>query len=173
MFAVSHLAKGGLEMNYQEFESSVGRLHVVATTDALKVVAYDSNWRGIKKKIKVDAGPNRITKAVVKQITEYLSGRRTQFEIALAPEGTAFQKKVWNALEKIPFGETRTYTKLANKIGKPTAIRAVGRANGANPICILIPCHRVVGTEGHLTGYTAGIKVKENLLRLEQAKPRG
>lgn len=108
-------------------------------------------------------------KMAVGQLIEYLQGKRKVFDILLAPEGTAFQKKVWDALLKIPYGETSSYGKLAESIGKPGAARAVGMANNRNPIPVIIPCHRVIGADGSLTGYGGGLPMKEKLLALEKA----
>ncbi|WP_312429628.1 methylated-DNA--[protein]-cysteine S-methyltransferase [Lacrimispora sp.] len=102
-----------------------------------------------------------------KQINEYLDGTSRGFDLPLAAKGTEFQKTVWEALHKIPYGETRSYKQVAEMIGRPDASRAVGMANGKNPILILTPCHRVVGSDGKLTGYAAGLKIKEQLLELE------
>jgi methylated-DNA-[protein]-cysteine S-methyltransferase len=104
---------------------------------------------------------------VARQINEYFSGTRTTFDLPLAPAGTAFDRSVWEALLEIPFGETRTYSELANTIGKPKSVRAVGGANGRNPIGIIIPCHRVIGRDGTLTGYGPGVEIKRFLLKLE------
>lgn len=104
--------------------------------------------------------------AVRRQLDEYFAGQRQGFEVPLAPAGTAFQRRVWRALLGIPFGETITYGELARRVGNPRAARAVGAANGANPIAIIIPCHRVVAANG-LGGYGGGLKVKQQLLALE------
>ena len=103
------------------------------------------------------------------QLDAYFAGRRTTFTISLAPQGTAFQKQVWAALQEIPYGETESYGQLAERIGSPGAVRAVGLANGKNPIGIVIPCHRVVGSNGSLTGYGGGLDRKKQLLDLELA----
>ena len=103
------------------------------------------------------------------QLDEYFAGTRRRFDLPLAPEGTAFQKKVWAALETIPYGETRTYGELAAMIGSPKAARAVGGANHANPISIIIPCHRVIGADGSLTGYGNGLPMKAYLLNMEHS----
>ncbi len=101
------------------------------------------------------------------ELGEYLAGRRKTFDLPLAPSGTPFQHQVWKALEEIPYGETRSYGQLAAAIGRPGAARAVGQANHRNPISIFIPCHRVIGGDGSLTGYGGGMDIKEFLLRLE------
>ncbi len=110
-----------------------------------------------------------LKKAAV-QLMEYLQGKRTVFDVPLKPKGTAFQKQVWEALLKIPYGETSSYGKLAKDIGKPGAARAVGMANNRNPIPVIIPCHRVIGADGSLTGYGGGLPMKEKLLALEKGK---
>ncbi len=107
--------------------------------------------------------------AAIAQLREYFAGTRRTFSLHLHPKGTDFQKSVWQALQRIPYGETRSYADLAAAIGRPTAVRAVGLANGANPLPIVIPCHRVIGKDGSLTGYGGGLAVKEALLRLEGA----
>lgn len=109
-----------------------------------------------------------LLKRAVLQLTEYFQGRRKIFDLPIKPQGTEFQKKVWAALGSIPYGETRTYGKIAAQIGNPKACRAVGGANNKNPILLLIPCHRVVGADGALTGFACGLKMKEYLLRLEE-----
>ncbi|KQA20497.1 methylated-DNA--[protein]-cysteine S-methyltransferase [Vibrio metoecus] len=106
----------------------------------------------------------------IQQLDEYFSGQRTQFELPLAANGTAFQQLVWHALCKIPYGESWSYQQLAEAIGNPKAVRAVGLANGKNPISIIVPCHRVVGKSGKLTGYAGGLERKAFLLELEQRK---
>ena len=106
-----------------------------------------------------------------KQLTEYFQGTRTQFTIPVAPEGTDFQREVWDVLLKIPFGKTTTYSKQSIGLGDVKKIRAVGTANGKNPIAIIIPCHRVIGTDGRLTGYAGGLDKKEWLLKHENSLP--
>lgn len=107
--------------------------------------------------------------AVCQQLDEYFAGRRKRFELSLAPRGTAFQQTVWQALQSIGYGQTSSYADLAAQIGNPKAVRAVGTANGANPIAVIIPCHRVIGRDGSLTGYAGGLQRKALLLRLEGA----
>ncbi len=104
---------------------------------------------------------------LVEQLHEYFSAKRKTFTFPLAPRGTEFQLAVWNALLEIPYGDTTTYAELARRIGRPSAVRAVGAANGANPIPVIIPCHRVIGSNGTLTGYGGGIERKQWLLALE------
>lgn len=104
---------------------------------------------------------------MARQLKEYFEGKRTEFQIPLDPEGTEFQKRVWKELQKIPFGSTRSYGEIARALGKPGAARAIGQASGNNPIPILIPCHRVIGSRGQLTGYSGGMEIKIWLLRHE------
>lgn len=103
------------------------------------------------------------------QIKKYLSGKRTKFDIKINPQGTEFQKKVWNELTKIPYGKLCSYRDIATSIGNPKACRAVGMANSKNPIPLIIPCHRVIGKNGSLTGFSSGIAIKEKLIKLEAA----
>lgn len=103
----------------------------------------------------------------LRQLREYAAGERTVFDLPCAPLGTAFQRDVWEAVAAIPYGETTTYAEIARRVGRPTAPRAVGAANGANPLCIVIPCHRVIGHGGGLTGYAYGLPLKERLLKME------
>ena len=107
--------------------------------------------------------------AVRRQLEEYFAGERSSFDLPVAPAGTAFQQGVWSELQRIGYGTTITYAELAARIGRPTAIRAAGAANGANPVSIVIPCHRVIGSNGALTGYGGGLEAKRFLLELERA----
>lgn len=109
-----------------------------------------------------------LLKSAAKQLNEYLEGKRKSFDLPLNPNGTEFQKKVWNALCSIPYGETRSYKQIAEAVDNPKGCRAVGMANNKNPIMIFIPCHRVVGSDGSLTGYAGGLDMKEKLLVLEK-----
>ncbi|CAH8233417.1 Methylated-DNA--protein-cysteine methyltransferase [Vibrio aestuarianus] len=113
-----------------------------------------------------------ILTSTIKQLDEYFTGQRTVFDIVLAAQGTVFQQSVWQALCKIPYGETWNYQQLANTIGNPKAVRAVGLANGKNPISIIVPCHRVIGKNGKLTGYAGGLERKASLLELENRLSR-
>ncbi len=107
------------------------------------------------------------TARVERQLAEYFAGDRDRFDLELAPEGTDFQKQVWTDLLDIPAGETRTYSEIARRLGRPGAARAVGRANATNPIPIVVPCHRVIGADGTLTGYAGGLPTKRSLLEIE------
>jgi methylated-DNA-[protein]-cysteine S-methyltransferase len=113
-----------------------------------------------------DKAPGREAR---KQVEEYFAGRRRNFKLSLAPQGTPFQQRVWAALQGVPFGETRSYGALATELGSPHSSRAVGRANATNPICLIIPCHRVIGADGALTGYAFGEEIKRRLIEHEGA----
>ncbi|PWM22479.1 MAG: cysteine methyltransferase [Oscillospiraceae bacterium] len=112
--------------------------------------------------------PSPLTDRAAAQLIEYFEGKRREFSLPLHPNGTAFQRTVWEALQSIPYGETRSYLQIAQAIGRPSASRAVGAANRVNPIPFLIPCHRVIGTNGSLTGYAGGLALKQALLALEK-----
>lgn len=147
-------------------ESPVGPLTLVSDGGALAGVYFESQKHGSPP-----AGPrgtDKIIDAARKQLDAYFAGKRKTFDVALAPKGTAFQERVWDALTKIPYGETVSYGAIANSIGSPKAVRAVGAANGRNPIPIIIPCHRVIGANGSLTGFGGGMARKELLLDLER-----
>lgn len=146
-------------------DSPIGYLHLKATEDALVEISFLE-----KEKNQNPPNPSSgIISRAVDQLNEYFEGKRTAFELPLAPEGTKFQRQVWNVLQAIPFGSTITYSRLSEKLGNPKAIRAVGRANGQNPIPIIIPCHRVVGSNDDLIGYSGGIERKRRLLQHEGA----
>lgn len=147
-------------------ESPLGPLLLVGNESGLKYL----NIRNGKKPLRVPETwkENRaFFKNVSDQLEAYFAGNLKAFKVKLAPEGTEFQKSVWAALQKIPYGETRTYGEIAKNIGNPKASRAVGLANSRNPISIIIPCHRVIGADGKLTGYASGLDIKEFLLKLE------
>ena len=117
------------------------------------------------------AGNDPVLEACAEQLAEYFRGTRRRFELPLAPRGTDFQRRVWQALAEIPYGETRSYGEIARVIGRPRAVRAVGAANGRNPLPIVVPCHRVIGSDGSLTGFAWGLAAKICLLELEGALP--
>jgi methylated-DNA-[protein]-cysteine S-methyltransferase len=157
-------------MNYYDlwFRSPLGHMRLVATEDAL-AGAYLADHEGGPEP---EAEPGRdhpVLLAARTQLEEYFAGRRTVFELPLDAHGTEFQRAVWTALCEIPFGETRPYKALAARVGRPQAVRAVGAANGRNPISIIVPCHRVIGADGSLVGYAAGTERKKWLLHHEQA----
>lgn len=153
-------------MYYDIIESPIGPILVAGNKEGLKHLIF---LKG-KKKVGIPDGwveNKEFFREAARQLEAYFSGRLESFDLKLAPEGTDFQKSVWKALCEIPYGETRTYKEIAVYIGKPGAYRAVGLANNRNPIAIIIPCHRVIGSDGKLTGYASGLDVKELLLRLE------
>lgn len=145
-------------MSTRTIETPVGALTLTASADAVTAVRFGAE--GAR-----DASP--LLDAAEAQLREYFAGARRTFDLPLAPHGTAFQRRVWAALRTIPYGETRTYGELAAAIGSPNASRAVGMANHRNPIPIIIPCHRVIGANGTLTGYAGGLEIKRRLLALE------
>ncbi len=149
--------------------SPIGDLGLVVN-DAGRLVriAFLSNGETLERR----AGEELIdeparTAHIERQLAEYFAGERASFDLELAPEGTDFQKQVWNDLLDIPAGQTRTYSEIARRLGKPGAARAVGRANATNPIPIVVPCHRVIGADGTLTGYAGGLPIKRSLLAIE------
>ncbi len=116
------------------------------------------------------AAARRILASACEQLGEYFAGRRTHFDVPLAPQGTSFQLRVWAELRRIPYGQTISYGELARRVGLPRAARAVGAANGANPLPIIVPCHRVIGADGRLTGFGGGLALKADLLALESGQ---
>lgn len=149
-------------MYYAFYDSPIGLLAIRATEEAVtEVVLLSEEERGMSLE-------NRLTRKCRKELGEYFQGKREAFDLPLAPRGTPFQRKVWAAVREIPYGTTRTYGDIAKKTGNPKAYRAVGMANRENPILILIPCHRVIGSDGSLTGYAAGLGNKKYLLELEK-----
>ena len=148
--------------------SPVGALTLVATERGLAAVLWENDPAGrVQVALEHEDARHPVLLETERQLREYFEGRRTTFALTLDPQGTAFQQQVWNALRTIPFGETRSYADIARQIGRPTAVRAVGAANGRNPLSIVTPCHRVIGTNGHLTGFAGGLDAKAFLLRLE------
>ena len=111
--------------------------------------------------------------AAAAQLRDYFSGRRRSFDLPLDPQGTEFQRRVWKALSEIPYGETRSYRDIAAAVGLPRAVRAVGAANGRNPLPVVVPCHRVIGVDGKLVGYAGGLRLKKLLLELEASQATG
>ncbi len=149
--------------------SPVGPLTLVAEAGQLIAVYLDSQrHRPAEGSLGAPGTPDADPfAAAASQLAAYFAGRRTAFDLPLAPAGTEFQQQVWAALRTIPYGQTWSYAQLADKIGRPSAVRAVGLANGRNPIAVVIPCHRVIGSDGSLTGYGGGLDRKRFLLDLE------
>jgi methylated-DNA-[protein]-cysteine S-methyltransferase len=158
---------------YNEMESPIGKLKLVANANALVAVLW-----GQERPNRVKLGPSKldahhpILLETERQLSEYFAARRTRFELPLEARGTEFQLRVWRALREIPFGETRSYRDLARVVGSPNASRAVGTANGKNPLSIVIPCHRVIGSAGALIGFAGGLEAKAQLLALEARAAR-
>jgi len=147
-------------------DSPVGPLTLVAEDGALAGL-YQSEQRHLPAAASFGACDDTALPQVKEQLTAYFDGALEQFDVPLTLRGTPFQEQVWAALRGVPYGSTCTYGDLATAIGRPTAIRAVGAANGRNPVCIVVPCHRVVGADGSLTGYAGGVERKRYLLDLE------
>lgn len=143
----------------------LGIVHLYATDNHLKALSFKP-WAKVDES-KLTVQSNEIINTTKSQIQEYFKGKRQTFNIPLESDGTDFQKNVWHTLTKIPFGETWNYGQLATAIGNKNASRAVGAANGKNPISIIVPCHRVIGANGTLTGYAGGLEAKEWLLKHE------
>jgi methylated-DNA-[protein]-cysteine S-methyltransferase len=149
--------------------SPVGALTLVASDAGLAAVLWEDDAPG-RVRLDFAAGDHPVLRDAERQLGEYFAGTRTTFDLALDFTGTDFQKSVWQALLTIPFGETRSYAQIALQIGRPKAMRAVGAANGKNPISIIAPCHRVIGANGTLTGFAGGLDAKARLLALEASK---
>jgi methylated-DNA-[protein]-cysteine S-methyltransferase len=158
-------------MQYTRIESPLGPLLLVADAAGLRKIFFENGRdRGrLESFWKEDSKPFKDT---ISQLRSYFAGELQEFDLTLAPEGTPFQLNVWQRLCQIPYGETISYGELARRIGNPNASRAVGLANGSNPIPIVIPCHRVIGSNGKLTGYGGGLPIKEKLLALERRQLR-
>lgn len=148
--------------------SPVGELTLVARNGKLSAILWEvERANRVRLGQLIEANNSPVLLETQRQLTEYFAGARNQFELELDFAGTDFQKQVWHALLTIPFGETRSYSQIAQQIGNPKAVRAVGAANGRNPISIVAPCHRVIGASGGLTGFAGGLEAKQYLLALE------
>lgn len=145
------------------FDTSMGPIGVAEQEGAVTNVFFGNT---VRPDVYTERDTPLLSQAAC-QLREYLAGQRRSFSLPLNPAGTEFELRVWQALQTIPFGETRTYAQIAEQIGSPSACRAVGRANSRNPLSILIPCHRVIGSSGALTGYAGGLDMKKRLLALE------
>lgn len=145
------------------YDTIIGKLGIAEENGAITDVYFSGENSGVD----VVLEESILLKEAYRQLEEYFAGKRQVFDLPLAPQGTAFQQKVWQALTEIPFGETRSYGQIAKRIGQPKASRAVGGANNKNPLPIFIPCHRVIGANGKLVGYAGGLEVKKMLLHVE------
>jgi O-6-methylguanine DNA methyltransferase len=160
-----------------ELETPIGLCRVASTVKGLAYVELPhASGRGLYGWLRRSAAdaevveslaPNRVA---IAQLLEFLEGERTEFDLALDLRGTPFQRAVWDALLEIPYGETRSYLQIARAVGRPRAVRAVGAANGANPVSLVVPCHRVIGSDGRLAGYGGGADVKARLLAMERSR---
>jgi methylated-DNA-[protein]-cysteine S-methyltransferase len=155
-----------------QIDSPVGRLMLAAADEGLRAIEFHASRHPIARGRDWVDGTHPLLDAARRQLGEYFEGRRTAFDLPLAPEGTPFQLEVWHRLAGIPYGQTISYAELARRVGRPAASRAVGAANGRNPLPILLPCHRVIGADGSLTGFGGGLPVKRFLLELEGALSR-
>ena len=156
-----------LPLHFEEISSPVGRLRLTASDTALVGIWFEQGRDGARAYPELKRGGSPLLDRVRAQLDEYFSGRRREFDLPLDPRGTEFQRRVWQRLLLIPYGETTTYGALATQLGDAKASRAVGLANGSNPIPIVIPCHRVIGADGSLTGYGGGLPAKRWLLAHE------
>ena len=154
---------------YQKISTPIGAVYIATDGEYLRVLAIGNNWHTLKNSLgHIIENEHLILTQTKKQLDEYFSRQRTRFDLPIRFNGTAFQNLAWNALLQVPYGETRSYAQQAELIGNPKAVRAIGRANGLNPISIIVPCHRIIGKSGKLTGYASGLENKEYLINLEK-----
>ncbi|MEW6321514.1 MAG: methylated-DNA--[protein]-cysteine S-methyltransferase [Acidobacteriota bacterium] len=159
-------------MTYRLLDSPVGRLLLAADDRALRVLAFAGGVRAPAPEASWVEGTTDVLAAAADELSAYFRGALTRFTVPVDARGTAFQRAVWRGLVDIPYGDTVSYSELARRIGRPAAVRAVGLANGSNPISIIVPCHRVIGRDGTLTGYGGGLAIKQALLDLERGQRR-
>jgi len=156
-------------MHQIEIPSPVGRLLLASNGEALCLVEFERPRHPVRRSGDWHEREDDVLRETRRQLDEYFDGKRRGFDLPLAPRGTGFQQQVWLALRDIPYGETISYAQLARRLDMPTATRAVGAANGRNPLPIVVPCHRVIGADGSLTGFGGGLPTKRYLLQLEGA----
>ena len=154
---------------YQYIDSPVGPLLLAASDAGLHAIEFAENRHPVKRSDDWQQGDHPLLAEAQRQLDGYFDGTRNAFNLPLSPQGTDFQRNVWNTLASIPYGQTISYAQLAQRIGKPSAMRAVGAANGRKPLPIVLPCHRVIGADGSLTGFGGGLPTKQFLLQLEGA----
>lgn len=160
-----------MQLVYRYMDSPVGALKLVAHDQALVAVMWDNeDHKRVRLSELIEDRHHLILHRVKQQLEQYFAGQRQQFDLPLDFQGTAFQQQVWQALLSIPYGETRSYKDIAIQLGNVKAVRAVGAANGKNPISIIAPCHRVIGSSGALVGFAGGLDKKQILLNIEQKK---
>lgn len=161
-----------MKLGFDTYKSPIGLIYIVADEKGVnRIELFEEDWAKylkINKELKED---KEVCRDVIKQLDEYFKGKRKVFDIPLSIDGTEFRKKVWKALLDIPYGETRCYQQIAEAVGNPKAVRAIGQANRSNPVPIIIPCHRVIGKNGDLVGYAGGrTNIKLKLLEIEGVK---
>lgn len=158
-----------MSLAFKTMESPVGKLKLIASDEGLVAILWQLD-RPSRTRLGelVEDNQHPVLLKAERQLGEYFAGKRNEFDISLDMRGTPFQKNVWEALLAIPFGETRSYRQIAKQLGNPNATRAVGAANGRNPLPIIVPCHRVIGSTGSLTGFGGGLETKAHLLDLEK-----
>ena len=166
------MVEGGFSMYTQLIKTPIGKLRIIAEEDSIIGIDLVREQQDEKCMAhgRAQQMPNDMTDKAAKELEEYFRGKRTEFSVCCIPRGTPFQEKVWQELCKVPYGETTTYGKLAVRIGNPKGARAVGMALNKNPILIMVPCHRIIGFNGSLTGFGAGMDAKRYLLDLEKDK---
>ncbi|GAA5080659.1 methylated-DNA--[protein]-cysteine S-methyltransferase [Lysobacter panacisoli] len=159
-------------IRYTHVPSPVGPLLLAGSDDGLHLIEFHTPRHPMARLADWTPGECEAIALTARQLEEYFDGTRREFDLPLAPRGTEFQRDVWNTLASIPYGETISYAQLAQRVGRPSAVRAVGAANGRNPLPLVLPCHRVIGSDGSLTGFGGGLPTKEFLLKLEGALAR-
>jgi methylated-DNA-[protein]-cysteine S-methyltransferase len=160
-----------MRLSYTYLKSPIGTLLLAGDAEGLQQILFSTDGRPATPDPEWIEDSSALAE-VVRQLNAYFAGELENFDLSLSPQGTPFQQKVWAELQKIPYGKTLSYGEVARRIGNPKASRAVGLANGSNPISIVIPCHRVIGANGKLTGYGGGLPIKERLLALERRQLR-
>ena len=148
-----------MKLYYDNYETPLGKMEITASDDVVLSIYFVDQTRPVQA--------NAVTDLAKSQMLEYFNGQREQFDMPIAPQGTDFQQRVWRALATVDYGDTCSYSDIANRINSPKAVRAVGSANGKNPMTIVVPCHRIIGNNGSLTGYASGIERKAWLLNHE------
>jgi methylated-DNA-[protein]-cysteine S-methyltransferase len=154
-------------VNYAYLDTPIGTLLIAGDATALHRITFPQRGHAARPEPEWQESQSGPVGEAMRQLNEYFAGKRATFDLPLAPEGTAFQRSVWRQLQEIPYGETISYGELARRVGNPKASRAVGSANGANPLPIVIPCHRVIAGDGTLGGFGGGLPTKQTLLALE------
>lgn len=162
-----------MQLNYQTLKSPIGDLFIIADSKNLHAVIFEQNWIKFHKdqeKLGVEfiEKENALIKKTKNQLNQYFAGKRKNFDLPYKLQGTSFQKKAWQALSKIGYGKTKSYKDQAILVTSPKAVRAIGSANSKNPLCIILPCHRVIASSGKISGYAGGVEAKKFLLKLER-----